>query len=372
MRKGLFGGFLALVIVGLGAAPAWADAAGVDTSACSAHALSQPFASEGDWNWYAYAPGESADSFDATGWTLTGGAKVVQTKLADGATGSVLDLPSGAEAVSPEMCVSSDYAQARAEVRSVVGGGGVAMFVAYEGTSTWSNPRHAGDLNGPGHGWGLSGMANLQTGNKPGWQLAQLTLRANGNNNEFQVYDLVVQASDAVAAQSVDTSACTPPQLSQPFLSDGDSNSYALAPGESSSSFDGTGWTLSGGARVVHVELPDGATTSVLDLPSGSKAVSPVMCVTADYPEARAQVHDLAGGGGVAMSVAYDGTTTWNNPRHSGDLNGPGNGWGLSGMASIQPDNRAGWQLVQFTLQPNGNNNEFQVFNFEVDPRCRM
>jgi hypothetical protein len=64
--------------------------------------------------------------------------------------------------------------------------------------------------------------------------------------------------------------------------------------------------------------------------------------VTADYPEARARVRDLTGGGGVAMSVAYDGTTTWNHPRLSGDLNGGGSGWGLSGMANIQPGTRAG------------------------------
>jgi hypothetical protein len=345
--------------------------ASVDTSACSAHQLSQPFASQGDWNWYAYAPGESVDSFDGTGWTLSGGAKIVQTQLADGAKGSVLDLPSGARAVSPVMCVSSDYAQARAEVRNLTGGGGVAMYVAYEGTTTWNNPQHSGDLNGPGNGWGMSGQANIQPGNQPGWELVQFTLEPNGNNNEFQVYDLAAEASSTLAAASVDTSACTPPQLSQPFLSAGDSNWYTLAPGESSDSFDGTGWTLSGGAKIVQTQLADDTTTSVLDLPSGSKAVSPVMCVTSDYPEARALVRSLLGGGGVAMYVAYDGTTTWNNPQHSGDLNGPGNGWGLSGQANIQPGNQPGWQLVQFTLEPNGSNNEFQLLSFEVDPRCR-
>jgi hypothetical protein len=38
-----------------------------------------------DFNWYAYAPGTSGAGFDATGWTLSGGASVVQTKLAGGA-----------------------------------------------------------------------------------------------------------------------------------------------------------------------------------------------------------------------------------------------------------------------------------------------
>jgi hypothetical protein len=95
------------------------------------------------------------------------------------------------------------------------------------------------------------------------------------------------------------------------------------------------------------------------------------MCVTSDYPEARAVVRALAGGGGVAMYVSYQGTTTWGHPQHSADLNGPGNRWGLSGRADIHPGHRAGWQLVQFTLEPHGDRNEFQVHDFEVDPRCR-
>ena len=71
------------------------------TASCTAPALTSPFASLGDANQYALLPGESADNFTATGWLLGGGAKVVTTKLADGTTGSVLDLPAGAYAISP-------------------------------------------------------------------------------------------------------------------------------------------------------------------------------------------------------------------------------------------------------------------------------
>lgn len=378
MTKSLFsrrslglGGVLSALFLALGATPALADTPGVDTSACAPPPLSQPFASANDFNWYAYVPGESVDSFAATGWTLSGGATIVQKQLADGATGSVLDLPSGSKAVSPVMCVSSDYAQTKAEVRNLTGGGGVGVYVAYEGTKTWDNPQHSGDLHGAGDGWGLSGQVNLQPSNQSGWQLVQFTLQPNGGDNEFQVYDLAVEADATAAQASIDTSACTPPDLSQPFLTAGDSSWYTPAPGQSPAGFDGTGWTLSGGAKVVETQLPDGTTESVLDLPAGSKAISPVMCVTSDYPEARAVVRALAGGGGVAMSVAYQGTTTWSHPEHSADLNGPGNRWGLSGRANIRPGHRSGWQLVQFTLQPKGDHNEFQVHDFEVDPRCR-
>lgn len=363
---------LATATLGIGTTPALADnAASVDTSGCSAPPLSQPFASANDFNWYAYAPGESADSFIGTGWSLRGGASVVSTKLADGAYGSVLDLPGGSEAVSPVMCVNSDFSQVKAMVRKLAGNGSVGVEVAYVGTSTWNSPKHTGDLNAPGNGWGPSSQASLQPAGRPGYQLVQITLEPNGENGEFQVYDLAAEADSGQAARSVDTSACTPPALSEPFLSAGDSNWYTLALGQSSTGFDGTGWTLLEGAKIVQTELPDGSTTSVLDLPNGSRAVSPVMCVTSDYPEARALVRSLSGGGGVALNVSYDGTTTWGDPHHSGELNGPGRGWGLSGKASIQPANRGGWQLVQFTLEPNGNDDEYQIFDFEVDPRCR-
>jgi hypothetical protein len=351
-------------------ADASAARAAVDTSTCRANQLSQPFSGQGDWNWYAYAPGQSADTFIGTGWTLTGGAKLISARLADGATGSVLDLPSGAKAVSPVMCVNHDYLQAKAIVHTVLGGGGVGLYVAYEGTTTWNNPQHVGDLGGPGNGWGTA-QANLQTANQTDYQLVQFTLQANGNGNEYQLYDLAAEADSTLAANSVDTSACTPPTLSQPFQTAGDLNWYTPAPGESASSFDGAGWTLTAGAKVIQTQLADGTTSSVLDLPNGSRAVSPVMCVTSDYPEARALVHSLTGGGGVGLYVSYDGTTTWGNPQHTGDLNGPSNAWGLSGKTNIQPGNRTGWQLVQFTLLPNGDNNEYQISNFEVDPHMR-
>jgi hypothetical protein len=364
-------GVITLLALALTAGPALAQSPLVDSAACAAHPLSQPFLASSDAGWYAHAPGESADSLYGTGWTLTGGAQIVQTQLADGATGSVLELPSGSQAVSPLMCVSSHYSQARAMVRDVVGGGGVSVSVAYAGTSTWGNPHHAGDLNGQSTNWTLSGQINLQPANQSGWQLVQFTLTAGGNNGKYQVYDLAARADATLAAASVDTSACAPPQLTQPFLKAGDPAFYTLAPGESADSFDGTGWTLSGGATIVPTQMPDGTTTSVLDLPAGSKAISPVMCVTSEYPHARAEVRSVLGGGGVRLYVAYNGTTTWNAPRHSGDLNGPGRGWGLSGRAGIQPGHDSGWQLVQFTLVPSSDKGEYQILNFEVDPRCR-
>ena len=336
---------------------------------------SQPFLTGKDSSWYAMAPGEQTDSFPATGWTLSGGAKLVSTQLADGALGSVLDLPTGAQAVSPVMCVSSDYQRARAEVRSLSGGGSVGLSVAYEGTASWSDPQHVGDLTPNKTSWTLPNTIGLQPSSDSGWQLVQFTLTGNKTDDtsrEYQVYNLAAQASATLAEASVDTSACTPPQLWQPFTAANDFNWYTPTPGESDAGFDGAGWTLSNGASTTLVELPTGATGPVLDLPSGAKAVSPVMCVTSDYPTARAVMRNVsASNGSVGLYVAYNGTKSWNNAQHSADLSVANGDWGLSGNANIQPGKQAGWQLVQITLIGNGTGKHVQLLNFEIDPRMR-
>src|ERR1035438_7703870 len=61
---------------------------------------------------------------------------------------------------------------------------------------------------------------------------------------------------------SVDTSMCTTPVFSQPFLSWQDTNSYTLVSGQSADNFSGAGWVLSGGASLVTTTLADGRTGS--------------------------------------------------------------------------------------------------------------
>ena len=204
----------------------------VDTSACAKHELTQALMVGKDFNWYAMAPGQSAGNFDGTGWTLSGGAKLVQTATADGRTGSVLNLPNKAKAVSPLMCVSSDYREARAQIRSLTAGsvGGVALAAAVMGTTTWNNPKTS-NLGGNDTAWKLSGTADLQPADASGWQLVQLTLTSTTTGKGHQIYDLAARASAALALSYIDTSACSQHGLSQPFVAAGDTNWYAMAPG---------------------------------------------------------------------------------------------------------------------------------------------
>jgi hypothetical protein len=157
------------------------------TSACSqpAYTFSQPFGSLGDSNWYTLAPGQSRDAFNASGWTLTGGAKLVTTTLADGSVGTVLDLPAGATAVSPSMCVDSQYPDARVTMRQLAIGPAVNVSVAYTGGTGGAS----GTLNGVST-WGASRAFQLHAGNLSGWQQARY--KFVGGTGEAQLYDFYV------------------------------------------------------------------------------------------------------------------------------------------------------------------------------------
>ncbi|MBV9604797.1 MAG: hypothetical protein JO027_06810 [Solirubrobacterales bacterium] len=185
IRRGLGLAVLLATVAG-GSAQAAAPA---QTSACSqpGYTFSQPFISLGDSNWYTLVPGQSQDSFIGTGWTLTGGAKLVTTTLADGSVGTVLDLPAGATAVSPPMCVNSQYPDARVDLRQLGNGAALHAYVAYTGGK--SQGQSSGALNGSST-WSVSRAFQLHAGNLVGWQDAQYTFV--GDKGEAQVYDFYV------------------------------------------------------------------------------------------------------------------------------------------------------------------------------------
>lgn len=173
------------------------------------------------------------------------------------------------------------------------------------------------------------------------------------------------------ATTAVDTSMCSTPAFSQPFLSIGDSNWYTLVPGQSSG-FDGARVGVEWWRQDRHDRARDGSTSSVLDLPSGSKAVSPTICVTSSYPTARAIVRNVVGSEGVAFDVSYQGTSTWDTPKNTGQVHGSGTAWTPVTPVNLQPYNTAGWQPMRITLVPGGKTSEFQLYNLFVDPRmCR-
>ena len=202
-----------------------------------------------------------------------------------------------------------------------------------------------------------------------------MIIKARGLGGMVAVAALLgVPAAVASAATTVSlpaaTTSCPALSLIQPFAAVNDLNFYSLMPGEAADSFGGAGWTLSGGARIITTKLADGRTGSVLDLPSGSKAVSPMMCVTSDFPVARMMVRDVAGSEGVFFNVSYLGTNTANNPKNTGQVHGNQTAWTLSDPVNMQPNNVSGWQQTRVTLVAGGKTSDFQVYDLYVDPRC--
>jgi hypothetical protein len=250
-------------------------------------------------------------------------------------------------------------------VRSLYGGSNVQVFVSfYSPSGGWSNPQGDGNLNGgPGTGWSASSPQNIPNPPGPpvtGWQVMRFILVPGGGHSEFNVYGLAVSA----LPPTPDTSPCAQPVLSQAFASVGDSSYYTQAPSFST-------WTLAGGAQLENATLGDGTTGQVLDLPAGSMAVSPNICVTSLYPTARMMIRSLTGGSDISFRVSYANTNTWTNPHETGHVHGNLSSWTVSDSVQLQPGNGAGWQIVRLTLVPAGNNSEFQIYDLQLDPYAK-
>jgi hypothetical protein len=191
-RRG-FGASLTLAALGLsaGSAHAAAPAVSIPTpvaplSSCSHGQFSQPLLPFKDKNFYTLAPG--GDFEGPTRWELTRGASIQSAAF----RGGVLDLPSGAEATSPPLCITSDYPKARSFVRDVTGTEGVSFYVSYLRNGTWTAPSSTGQLKGDKSGWTLSNGMNIKPANTPGWQQARFTFVADGTKSRFQVDDFWV------------------------------------------------------------------------------------------------------------------------------------------------------------------------------------
>lgn len=173
-----------------------------------------------------------------------------------------------------------------------------------------------------------------------------------------------VAAPSALADSGL--SSCPSVGLIQPFLAYGDSNSYMLVQGQSVDNFDGTGWTLSGGANLVATTLADGANGLVLDLPPGASATSPVTCVQSGMPTARVITQGLGGPNhnGIQVGIwSADGSRFQGNQTISTQ-----SGWSLSDPLVVAPG-VGGATEVYFTISAKPNAGEQQLYDFAVDPR---
>ena len=187
---------LGVMMAGLAASPALASTtvtnappASIDGTPCAPLTFSQALLSVGDTAWYTMLPGESPDALVGTGWTLTGGASIKTTRLADGTTGPVLDLPSGGTAYSPAVCIDQGFQGARAEVNDIKGSEGVFFYIQPWASNGWGAAQDTGQIHHAG--WALSGEMNLNN-NVRGWELVRFQFKGGGdvsNPREFQMYN---------------------------------------------------------------------------------------------------------------------------------------------------------------------------------------
>jgi hypothetical protein len=180
----------ALTLVGAMAGAARAEI--TDTSECLESPLSQHFLPFRDYNWYAQVAGQDQTGFTGEGWTLSNGAQIVSTTDAKGQALQALELPTGAKAVSPTICVTRDFPTGRMMVRALTGDQDLFFYVSYAGTKTWTAPKSTDKFRGSGNAWDLSDPINLQPSSISGWQLVKFTLVAGGKNDRSQVYDFWV------------------------------------------------------------------------------------------------------------------------------------------------------------------------------------
>jgi hypothetical protein len=178
-------------------------------------------------------------------------------------------------------------------------------------------------------------------------------------------------AESASQAATVAQAVCPGQTFSQPFSGLEDSNYYTLVPG---SEFEGggEGWQLLHGAHVSNSQRPDGSEGSVLDLPSGSMAISPPVCVTLQYPTARVWTRAGADSDNVIVAVVYTGTRSATVPVAVGAVGGTGEEWQLSEPFALDPElggKNEEAREVRFVFAPASRGGETQIFGVYVDPR---
>jgi hypothetical protein len=173
------------------------DKKNAQLAVCPGQTFSRPFEAFDDSNYYTLVDGSEFDE-GPEGWELANGAEVVEEEeLPDGSTGGVLNLPSGAYAISPPVCVTLQYPTARSWSRTIEGDGGISVGVRYAGSKSDSgNGKKVGQLDGKvNDGWKLSHPFNVQpqiTGSEEGIREVRFTIANTTKDGLFQFSGLYV------------------------------------------------------------------------------------------------------------------------------------------------------------------------------------
>jgi hypothetical protein len=172
------------------------------------------------------------------------------------------------------------------------------------------------------------------------------------------------------------STGCGTRDLSQPFTSWLDPGHYFLAPGGDVETT--TGWTLTGGARVVNGNEPffahNGSDSHSLLLPSGASARTPGTCVDTNEPTARFFVRNTGSPLSTLAVEARIRTTVLGQTTQAtiplGVVLGTTQSWqpSLPVVFELSANQLLGSTTVDFRFAPLGANGTWQVDDVYVDP----
>jgi hypothetical protein len=189
------------------------------------------------------------------------------------------------------------------------------------------------------------------------------------------VLTTVVSSVFATSSMASDPSLfCPPPSaFTTPFAWWGDWSSYVLAP-DGGLEGGGLGWTFEGGASVRFGNEPfyvHGFFDSRrLDLPAGSSATTPPLCIDASYPTMRFFLSGLWSGGSKltveALYVDAYGVASWHK------LGSIGTTGGWQAVKAIKLPDKIESPSVQFRFSVSGGFGGYQLDDLYVDPYIRV
>jgi hypothetical protein len=185
----------------------------------------------------------------------------------------------------------------------------------------------------------------------------------------------VAAAGLATSSRAADPALFCPATsaLSTPFTWWGDPSWYVLAP-DGGLEGGGLGWTRAGGAAVRYGNEPFRVggffDNKMLDLPAGSSATTPPLCIDASYPTMRFFLSGVSSGGSKLTIEAYYvdayGVGGW---RKITTMTTAG-GWQVGKIVKLPEKIQS--PSVQFRFSVSGGFGGYQLDDVYVDPYIRV
>lgn len=195
-RTAVLGGLTVVApLAALLVAPAATASAATSVLPCTTRSTTTPFTQWGDTNSYFTLPGGTFETGTA-GWTLSGGAGVTggnePWKVISGPNTSSLNLPAGAAATAPSLCIATAEDSMRLFYKSP-GVSTAYLRVTIHVTSGVNVADNTYDINGAASGWAVSQRIMLpDIRDKSGQQTVTVSFTQVGTRAAWQVDDVEI------------------------------------------------------------------------------------------------------------------------------------------------------------------------------------